>query len=442
MKDKLTHNLGLKLLSVFFATVLWFLVVSVDDPITTRTYTQIPVELTNTDSIVKAGKVYEIEDQTDVCSVTVTAKRSVLDSLSRDNFKATADMARLDNNLVPIDVKATRYADRLENINLKNKNVRVIIENLLEKQFNISVATKGSLAEGYVVGNTSLDKNIVKVSGPESIVGMIAGAEVTVDLSGMSGNILTSEDIVLVDKDGEEVDDEDIVLSRDSVSISVEIWNSKEVPITFSYVGTPAEGFGVNGGNSCNPSVVRVAGNEIALSNVSSVSIPAELLNITGAVGDVETEVDIAKYIPSGMVVVGQDKIVTVHIGVTPLESKYVEVPTSNITAVNIPEGMSATVGGLGEIVAVQVKGLGAAYDNVDPATIIGTVDLSVIEPDPESEEITPDVYEIPVAFEFPDGIVPGENAIIAKVLLQVNGEHANGEDALEETDDDSESED
>ena len=47
MKEKLTNNLGLKLLSLLMATLLWLVVVNSQDPLETRTFTDIPVKIIN-----------------------------------------------------------------------------------------------------------------------------------------------------------------------------------------------------------------------------------------------------------------------------------------------------------------------------------------------------------------------------------------------------------
>ena len=94
MKQKLTNNLGLKLVSVVLAVVVWLIVVSIDDPVITRTYNGIEVELLNTEAITSQGKVYEVLDGSNVVSVTVSAKRSVLEKISRDYIKASADLRK------------------------------------------------------------------------------------------------------------------------------------------------------------------------------------------------------------------------------------------------------------------------------------------------------------------------------------------------------------
>ena len=62
MKQKLTNNLGLKLISVALSVILWLIVVSIDDPVISRTYSGIEVEVLNADAVTSQGKVYEILD--------------------------------------------------------------------------------------------------------------------------------------------------------------------------------------------------------------------------------------------------------------------------------------------------------------------------------------------------------------------------------------------
>ena len=71
MLKKLTNNLGLKLLSLLAAAIIWLVVVNIDDPVSTRTYSSIPVEVINEDTITSEGKVYSVLDNSDVINVTV-----------------------------------------------------------------------------------------------------------------------------------------------------------------------------------------------------------------------------------------------------------------------------------------------------------------------------------------------------------------------------------
>ena len=57
MRQKLTNNLGLKLISVALSFILWLVVVSIDDPVISRTFSGIEVEILNADAITSQGKV-------------------------------------------------------------------------------------------------------------------------------------------------------------------------------------------------------------------------------------------------------------------------------------------------------------------------------------------------------------------------------------------------
>ena len=69
MKKKLTHNLGLKLISLALAFVLWYLVVQIIDPTDSMRFSNVQVKLVNTELLEQQGKVYEVLDDTDTVSV-------------------------------------------------------------------------------------------------------------------------------------------------------------------------------------------------------------------------------------------------------------------------------------------------------------------------------------------------------------------------------------
>ena len=103
MRKKLTHNLGLKLASLVLAFILWFLVVQINDPKDTERFTNVQVKLINTELLEKEGKVYEVLDNTDKVSVTVSAPRSIIDQMRASDIVAEADVSRLtDINTIAI----------------------------------------------------------------------------------------------------------------------------------------------------------------------------------------------------------------------------------------------------------------------------------------------------------------------------------------------------
>ena len=94
----LTANLGLKIASLFFAALLWFLVTNISDPVDSVRFSNVQVTLRNSNSITDNNQVYQVLEDSDVLStVTVYAPRSIVDSLSRENIVAYADLENTTN---------------------------------------------------------------------------------------------------------------------------------------------------------------------------------------------------------------------------------------------------------------------------------------------------------------------------------------------------------
>jgi YbbR domain-containing protein len=60
MKEKLTKNIGLKILSIILAAILWLVITNVDDPEEAKTFTDIKVQVINEKAITSQDKVYDI----------------------------------------------------------------------------------------------------------------------------------------------------------------------------------------------------------------------------------------------------------------------------------------------------------------------------------------------------------------------------------------------
>jgi hypothetical protein len=105
----ITNNFGLKLLAIVVSCGLWFVVNNNIDPTEKKTYNNVKVEIVNEELLTNDGKVYDVLDGTDTVSVEVYGKRSVLQYISKDDIKATADMAQLSYmNTIGIEVSSAR----------------------------------------------------------------------------------------------------------------------------------------------------------------------------------------------------------------------------------------------------------------------------------------------------------------------------------------------
>ena len=76
----ITNNFGLKILATIFAIVLWLVVVNVDDPKITKSFTT-TISIENANALRDMGKYYEIVDDRNTVTFSVSAKRSLIEDL-------------------------------------------------------------------------------------------------------------------------------------------------------------------------------------------------------------------------------------------------------------------------------------------------------------------------------------------------------------------------
>ncbi len=347
MKDRkkpaILNNIGLKIFALVTAAIMWLLVTTINDPVVTSQFDNIPVKLLNTNIITEAGKVYTVLDNTDVVPVVkVTGARSIVDSIDKDNIVATADVKNLSElETVDIVLSSNKYNGKLESIRGSLEAVRLNIEDRKDTILTLRVSTSGEPGAGYVVRESAADQNQIRVSGPESVVSSIVSAAAIVDVSGASGTITTAADVVLRDAEGTAVDPSNLTMNISSVRVTVTILPTREVPVAASVSGTPASGYAATREITVEPASVVIAGKGSVLSGISSIAIPAEELDISGASDTVSRTVDLSKYLPenTSFAEAGFDGKVTVTAGVEPLSHRTLEFALNEVRAVNVPEG-------------------------------------------------------------------------------------------------------
>lgn len=433
MKKKLTANLGLKILAVLFSVVIWFIVVNINDPVDKTVFRNVPVEILHADAVTSQGKVYEILEETDVIDVTVWAKRSILDTIGKENVIATADMQEINfmDTMVRIKLSTNKYNDKLENISSSTENMLIRIEDLQKKQFLITTVPMGEPAEGYILGNVSSDQNLVSLSGPESLVSRVDRAEVSVDVAGLSQDVRTDASIRLYDADNNLVEDKNLKKSLDQVKVNIEILQTKRVPLAFTSMGTPADGYAVTGEIESSPSTVLIAGKGNAIKNISQIDIPNTLLNVAGQSDDMMVSVELKKYLPENIMLAESDfsgKVyVTVHIE-REITSELMIEP-AHVLVNGVPEDMSYELGDLEEEeLSFKIKGLSAVIDQLDADTIQAKIDVAGYMEKNALQELTAGEYMMGVQLMLPNG-ARQEGEVFLPVIIKDKSEKNNNEE-------------
>ena len=413
MRKKLLHNLGLKLASLVLAFVLWFLVVQIEDPQDTTSFSNIPVKLINTELLEAEGKVYEVLDNTDKVRVTVYAPRSIIDKIRSTDIVAEADVKKLtDINTIAINFYVENM--KVDAIVSNQDVVRLNVEEKKSKWIRLVSNTVGEVAEGYIVSNTSLDQTNIEITGPESAVSAVAYAGVDISVAGATASLSANVDIQLYDEDGNVVAQDSIKKNVNSAYMNVEVLATKSVPVRVEYTGVPAEGYMATG-VTANISAVEIAGTTAALANISEIVIPEEAMNIADKNSDMVNIVNLKEYLPGNIKLANKefDGRVTVTVSIEPVIERELHVPADNISVKNLPEGLKVEALQGTENYSLNVCGLGMYVTPLLETQVMGTVDFAAWMAEEGLEELTPGIYKLPVVFHLDENISIEEPVLI-----------------------------
>ncbi len=380
LTKKLTNNLGLKLLAVLFAIALWIVVVNIDDPVKPAQYT-ISVTQDNMDYLTSNGKYSETLGGKNTVTFTASAKRSILEKLSNTDFTAVADMEKIEYVegdgvcRVPITITCSKYNSNTVTISSKQQYLDVTVEDLGNVQKKITASTEGTVMDGCALGDVSIvTSNLLKISGPSSVTSQISTVVATINVDGMSSDVTDTVVPVLYDVDGNEIDASKLKMNLNTVTITAQILNTKDVDLSFQTKGKVASGYTLKG-ITYSPKKVRIKGETDVLNKVTKITIPEDVLDMSGATEDVETTVDITSYLPDGTsLVLAADAKVEVKVKIEPITTKIFEVDASAFTLENIPDETKAKI--TEDTIEIEITGAESDIEKLAADDIAGIVNL------------------------------------------------------------------
>lgn len=383
LMKRLTNNMGLKLLSVLISVVLWLVVVNIADPDATKTFS-VPVNIQNKEVIEQMGKIPDVVGDTDIAVFSISGPRSYVEEMDADDFTVTADLSQVDlteedeTKLVRIEVTPKKY-EKYITIHQKTVNMQITLEELAEKNFVISPVTTGTPADGCAIGEVEVTPNLLAVSGPESIVSKISKVTATINVDGISGDVTDNVVPVLYDEEGNVISSELLETNQATVNIKANILGTKSLTIQCDVIGEPEEGYEYTGLEYA-PQTITVKGEAQILNTMNVITIPGEVIDITGATGNVENTIDINGYLPDGVSLVDDEvNQIAIKALIIPKASKIFNLPTENINIDGLPDNYELTYSATA--VPINVRASQDEIDGFNVSNIQASIDVSELEP-------------------------------------------------------------
>ncbi|MDO4294730.1 MAG: CdaR family protein [bacterium] len=382
MKERLTNNLVIKLLSVGIALILWILVVNLSNPVITKVISDIPLEVLNEDVLTDAGLTYEIDGKKTV-SVTVQVETLNYNKIQKSDFRAYVDL----NNLwsvtrtVPVQVETVSNKGLLKSDPVPTTDViHVVTEPIQEKTFPVQIYTTGTPSDGYAPGTQVAEPSTVTVKGPESLVGQIHSVGVTIDIEGKDGDVSGNSTPIFYDANSHEITDSDfkekVTVDTDQIAYTQVILRIKELALNFEITGQVAEGYRFTGTSSEYKSV-PVAGYKSVLAELTSLQISDPELSLDGLTADKTVRIDLNKYLPSSSLSLAgmESSIISVTLRVEPLVSQDYTLSTAEVTMTG--QDSDYTYSFDEKTIEVTVQGLEEDLNQLDASQLRATIDVT-----------------------------------------------------------------
>lgn len=288
MKNRLKNNTKIKLISLLSALVLWLYVMTVEDPVETRTFSDIPVTITNMSVLEERGlTIYPKEEL--LADISIRANLSSLRPINRDNIYI---YGRLDD---PKEGKNVVYLqanlpERVNKYDIKPNVITLDLEKVVNEKRSISVDVEGE--PKINIDNIETNKKTMDVSGPRTLVNKVTSIKATLDASDKYKDFSTKLKLVPVDANGDVV--KGVKLDDNFVVATVKFLQEKVVPVKLVFDDSVSNQSNLEN-YSINPKDITIEGKKEALDNINGINTKPITANDLKSNNSIDVALDIPK---------------------------------------------------------------------------------------------------------------------------------------------------
>lgn len=274
----LSRRLWMKVLSLLLAVLVWNFVVTSNTSITrSKVISGVSGYVTGQSTLTTYGLALlsDPAEQLSNLTVEVEVAQSVYSQVSVENVQVMADLSSVRTaGTQEVALKATTSTGRVTSI--RPETVTLTFETLDSRLIPVNVETSGEKADDRWYNISRTNPTAITVSGAASVVRSIAQARVYTDVTGAEASYVRAEPYVLLDGDGNEIDQTSLTRSASSITVSTEIYSTRELPISTDIedvvTGRVAEGYVISE-ISIQPETITVAAEESLLDGINELML-------------------------------------------------------------------------------------------------------------------------------------------------------------------------
>ena len=229
----LFHNGWVKLLAFLISLVLWAGLITQDDSLTRdKTWQNVNISVTGEDALKRNGYIVvsDIEEMLSNVSATAAVPQKQYESADASAYNLRVDLSRLKGTgtqeLKILSTSSTTYG---KVTNTVPAVLNVDVEEYIQRSIYVSTKVTGDNQNGWYkewyIANQSVDPTRITVSGPRELTQRISKAGVYIDLDKLEmaeGTLLTTGEIVLLDRYNNEIKSPLLSLTTEGSTIAID----------------------------------------------------------------------------------------------------------------------------------------------------------------------------------------------------------------------------
>lgn len=277
LKAILQRRLGLKIVALFFAVLLWSYVISDTDPYRTKNINDVALTAIGTETLESQNLIIRGNGQTrfGTCNVSVEARISQMSDISSENVTASVDLSGISEpGTFRLRVTATtRYGEVRK---ISPEYITIEVEDRVSRKVPVVYEFTGNLPDGYWNDTPQITPNEIEITGARTDVEQVTRAICTIDLTDVTEDIKGSYNLKLLDSEGNEVSTASFVGELPAATVEMTVLPYKSVALdvsnSISDANRVARGYEVTSVTS-SPLTVDIAAPQEVLDSIQTLQV-------------------------------------------------------------------------------------------------------------------------------------------------------------------------
>ncbi len=403
-KNKSELNISLKIGSLVAAFVMWVMVITALNPVTTYTFRNVPIEFINTDKVIDIGKTFEIQND-DTVDIKVKDRKSIVDNIKPGDIKVIADFSKLSYvNAIPLEYQFNGTSD----ITLSESTLKVSLEDIITTEVNVEIQKIGQPNELYYISGIELSNDTIVISGAKSVINTIGSVIIEIDESKLTHDTTIKAIPKIYDKNGEEINKIKLMLNREEIEVKVHLYKTKKVPLHLTPIVENETLGKIITNITYDTNEIIITGPDDVLDSCEALELAIPISIDLADISQTEyiKNIQLQNYITSDIIIPTQYNKVNMTIYFVDFYTKALELTSGDISVEGLEEDKEAFI--RYDTANIDIVGLSKSLESKTISEIKPYINVSELP-----------IGEHEVTIQFKDLTIYTYNPIVARVTIQ-----------------------